>query len=330
MLFRSHENAILKADHPDSDFMLRSESPAFIKLLSAAQKVAKTEANVLLLGESGVGKEVLARFIHKCSNRQDQVFMPINCFSFSDTMIEAELFGHEKGAFTGATDSRVGRFEAAHNGTLFLDEIGDMPLNFQIKLLRSIENKEIERIGSNRAIKTDFRLISATNKELEHAVTGKLFREDLFYRINTITLTIPPLRERKEDLPLLIDFFLKAINREMKKTCMSMDEQVIQTLMKYHYPGNVRELKNIIERLVVFSEGPVIRLDDLLSNPILPFDEVQMDDDASDTALRSVRHYAEKNHILKIMEQTHGNIDLAAKLLEISTRQLYNKLNLFK
>lgn len=324
------ENVKLKADHPHSEYMLQSKSPSFMKLLTSAQKVAKTEANVLLLGESGVGKEVLARFIHHSSNRQDQVFMPVNCFSFSDSMFEAELFGHEKGAFTGATEARVGRFEAAHNGTLFLDEIGDLPHNFQVKLLRSIENKEIERIGSNRSVKTDFRLISATNKNLESAVTDKSFREDLFYRLNTITLVIPPLRERKEDLPLLIDFFLKSISHDMKKKIMTMDEHVIDKLVRYHYPGNVRELKNIVERLVVFSDGPVITMDDLMSNPVLPLDEIDLDEDTSDTALRRIRLAAEKQHIQKIMAQTHDNVELAAKLLEISTRQLYNKLGQFK
>lgn len=325
-----HENAILKADHPSSEYMLSSKSPSFMKLLSSAQKVAKTEANVLLLGESGVGKEVVARFIHQSSQRQDQVFMPVNCFSFSDSMFEAELFGHEKGAFTGATDSRVGRFEAAHNGTLFLDEIGDLPHNFQVKLLRSIENKEIERIGSNRRVKTDFRLISATNKNLEHAVLDKTFREDLFYRLNTITLHIPPLRERKDDLPLLIDFFLRTINRDMKKNIVGIDDQVLEKLMRYHYPGNVRELKNVVERLIVFSEGPIITLEDLMSNPVLPFDDFIDESDTSEIALRSVRYVAERQHILKIMDQTHGNVELAAKLLEISTRQLYNKLGQYK
>lgn len=324
------ENVKLKADHPNLEYMLSSKSPSFMKLLTSAQKVAKTEANVLLLGESGVGKEVLARFIHHSSNRQDQVFIPVNCFSFSDSMFEAELFGHEKGAFTGATDARVGRFEAAHNGTLFLDEIGDLPHNFQVKLLRSIENKEIERIGSNRSVKTDFRLISATNKNLENAVFDKTFREDLFYRLNTITLVIPPLRERKEDLPLLIDFFLRAISRDMKKNILAMDEQVKEKLVRYHYPGNVRELKNIVERLVVFSDGPTITMDDLMSNPILPLEEIDLDEDTSETALRRIRHIAEKQHIEKIMAQTHDNVELAAKLLEISTRQLYNKLGQFK
>ncbi len=327
------ENVALKTEHASSGYMLKSLSPKFLKVLHAAHKVAQTEVNVLILGESGVGKEVLARYIHQSSQRSEGIFMPVNCYAFSETMIEAELYGHEKGAFTGANELRIGRFEAADNGTLFLDEIGEMPLSSQIKLLRNIENKEIERIGSNKTIRTDFRLICATNKDLKNAIEARTFREDLYYRINTIVLVIPPLRERKEDLPLMIQHFLEVINKDMKTRITGLDDEVMQVLIQYDYPGNVRELKNVIERLLVFSEGPIITMDDLLAHPVIPIGSspiMSSDTMPEDQSLKAVRNKVEREHIEAVYRQMHGNIELTAKILDISPRQVYNKLNAFK
>jgi|GEM_PF-456813 len=329
----NRENVALKTEHASTEPMLKTLSPKFQKVLQASHKVAQTEANVLILGESGVGKEVLARYIHQSSQRREGIFMPVNCYAFSETMFEAELYGHEKGAFTGASELRIGRFEAADNGTLFLDEIGEMPLSSQIKLLRNIENKEIERIGSNKTIRTDFRLICATNKNLLQAIESRSFREDLYYRINTIVILIPPLRERKEDLPLMIQYFLEVINKDMKTHITGIDDDVLQALMQYDYPGNVRELKNVIERLLVFSEGPIITIDDLMAHPVIPIGIAPSKVSTilnGDQSLRAVRNKVEREHIEAVFEQMHGNIELTAKVLDISARQVYNKLNAYK
>jgi two-component system response regulator HydG len=328
------ENRILKSDGQHIPFMVETKSATFLKVLESARKVARTDVNVMLLGESGVGKEVIARYIHRVSGRSGGVFMPVNCYAFSDSMIEAELYGHEKGAFTGAQELRIGRFEAAHQGTLFLDEVGDIPLSVQIKLLRNIENKEIQRIGSNKSIHTDFRLISATHKNLEDAISSHQFREDLYYRMNTVVLDIPPLRERKEDIPLLVDYFLKRSNHEMKKQVKDMDDKVLEALVRYDYPGNIRELKNIIERLLVFAEGDQINYDDILKHPILPAtvgamnvsENFRGNSNASSMTLKDVRESAENKHIMNVFKLCEKNVEETAKVLDISVRQLYNRL----
>ena len=206
------ENRYL-AESSDNEKYLKTENREFREVLDICRKAAESDINVLILGESGVGKEVLARYIHEQSRRKKNHFIPVNCQVFGEGTLESELFGHEKGAFTGAAEKRIGRFEASNGGTLFLDEIGDIPMSLQGKILRVLENKEIERVGSNKAIDLDFRLISATNKNIEEEIKEGIFREDLLYRINTLTVTIPPLRERKEDLPKLIEFFVRKICR---------------------------------------------------------------------------------------------------------------------
>lgn len=211
---------LLHQNTMSADFFLESKSPLLQEVLHTCQKAANSDINVLILGESGVGKEVFANYIHRMSDRQNEHFIPVNCQVFGDGTVESELFGHEKGAFTGATDRRIGRFEEANYGTLFLDEIGDLPKNIQGKLLRVLENRSVERVGSNKSIDLDIRLISATNKNLHDEIENGNFREDLLYRINTLTITIPPLRHRKEDLPDLITFFLNKIGQEQKKKSM--------------------------------------------------------------------------------------------------------------
>lgn len=318
----SDENNLLRQTFGQSEFVLSSRSPKFQKTVKFAEKVAETDSNVLILGESGVGKEVIARYIHLCSNRNKEIFMPVNCYSFSDSLLESELYGHEKGAFTGSVAMRKGRFEAADKGTLFLDEIGDIPQTTQTKILRNIENKEIERIGSNQVIKTDFRLISATNKNLKEAIVDRQFREDLYYRISTVIIEIPPLRERIEDLPILIEYFFDKAQKELKKRVDVVDPELMKVLMAYEYPGNVRELKNIIERLVVLAENGRVSLEDVQHYDVFS----SKTQDESITSLKAIRQNAERNHIVKMLEQNDYDMDRTAKLLKISSRQLYNKV----
>lgn len=322
----SRENARLKNTTFIQEYVLESKNAKFQSIIKYAEKVAITDANVLILGESGVGKEILARYIHDYSQRKPEVFMAVNCFSFSESMLEAELYGHEKGSFTGSTQTRIGRFEASHMGTLFLDEVADIPLSAQTKMLRNIERKEIERIGSNKTIKVDFRLIAATNKSLKEEMALRNFREDLYYRISTVVLEIPPLRERKEDLPLLIDYFLSKARKELKKNVTKVDESLMHILMNYNYPGNVRELKNIMERLVVLSEGDTIRLED-----VSPYDIFSVKPKTSvGKSLKAIRQTAEQAHIFNVLQASDYNIEKTAMVLEISVRQLYNKMKEYK
>ncbi|MEA4986928.1 MAG: sigma-54 dependent transcriptional regulator [Anaerovorax sp.] len=321
----SDQNLILKDEIDRTDYVLISKCPLFQKVVDYSEKAAKTDVNVLILGESGVGKEVIARHIHKCSERRNEIFMSVNCHSFSDSMLEAELYGHEKGAFTGSQYMRKGRFEAADKGTLFLDEIGDIPLETQVKILRNIENKEIERIGSNKTIKTDFRLISATNKNLNKEILNSRFREDLFYRISTVIIEIPPLRQRKEDLQMMIDYFLDKAKKDLKKNIESIDDKLLDVLLNYDYPGNVRELKNIIERMVVIAENNTLSFKDISQYDIFS----KFDIETGMLSLKEVRQNAERAHIIKILESNHFDIDMAANVLQITSRQLYNKINLY-
>lgn len=321
-----NDNNILRAKYENIKFMLETKNKEFKRVLDIARKAANSNCNILILGESGVGKEVLAQYIHKCSDRKHGHFIPVNCHVFSDGLLESELFGHEKGAFTGALKSRKGRFEAAHGGTLFLDEVGDIPLSTQTKLLRAIETKTIERLGSNRPIEVDFRLISATNKNLYNEISKNNFREDLFYRISTITIEIPPLRDRKEDLPMLIDFFISKSESDLKKKIIKVEDGVMSFLLSYDYPGNIRELKNIIERLVVLSEDGIIREMDL------PRCQRRLKDDAIYDInvirpLKEVKKELEALYIEKALIKCNYNISETARKLDISRRQLFNKIN---
>ena len=323
----SFENSILKTQNTQLDAMLHTKNHAFANVLELANRVAQTDANVLILGESGVGKEIITKYIHQQSMRKTEILVSVNCHSLSESLLEAELYGHEKGAFTGSTQMRIGRFEAAAGGTLFLDEIGDIPLSTQIKLLRNIESKEITRIGSNTPINVDFRLVCATNRDLQQEIEDKLFREDLYYRISTVTIQIPPLRERKEDLPLLIEFFLKKSQLELKKEISHMDESLMALLMAYDYPGNIRELKNIIERLIVMAKGKVLTLEDAEKYSILPKPAQTLSSAKVDNqSLKEIRAAAEKKHIEEILCANHNDMEKSAEILQISSRQLYNKV----
>lgn len=319
LIFNNHS---IKNELMKFNYLLLTNNKKFKDILKIAEKAAISNSNILILGESGTGKEVIAKYIHQCSLRTDENFVPVNCQVFSDGLLESELFGHEKGAFTGAIEKRIGRFEEADKGTLFLDEIGEIHPNIQVKLLRALENRSIERIGSNKKIEIDLRLIGATNRNLYKKITEGEFREDLLYRINTITIEIPPLRERKEDIPDFIDFFLNMFKNEMKKTIENVEDGLMETLMNYDYPGNIRELKNIIERLVVLCDNNILSKKDL---PLLS-GKNNIHTNLNLRTLKDVRQYAEKNHIRQVLTNCGNNITEAAKILDISRRQLYNKL----
>lgn len=313
------ENRILKNQSSSEDYYLKTNNPRFAQILNVCEKAAESSINVLLTGESGTGKEVLAHYIHDHSDRSHEPFIPVNCQAFSEGMIESELFGHEKGAFTGAISQRIGRFEEANHGTIFLDEIGDLPEATQGKLLRTLENHTIERVGSNRTIALDIRLISATNKDLNQEIADKKFREDLFYRINTLTITIPPLRERREDIPDLIDYFIAKIQKEQKKIIHAISPDVIRRLTNYNYPGNIRELKNILERLVVLSENGTI----CSTATVFP-EAVQWHESPKGMNLRDARDLFEQDYIRSALVENNGKIGKTAESLGISTRQLHN------
>jgi len=236
------------------------ESPAFQAVLRGIQVVAPTDATVLIQGETGTGKELVARALHDLSGRNQRSFIKVNCAAIPATLLESELFGHEKGSFTGAFAQKIGRFELAHQGTLFLDEIGEIPLELQSKLLRAIQEQELERLGGNRTIKVDARLIAATNRNLKQMVDEGKFRSDLYYRLHVFPLTVPPLRERREDIPLLIRYFTQKHARRMNRPIQSIPTAAIEALTNYEWPGNIRELQNLIERSVILSSGSVLQL----------------------------------------------------------------------
>ncbi|SKC89284.1 sigma-54-dependent transcriptional regulator [Maledivibacter halophilus] len=295
-----------------------SKNKAFIKALEMAKKAARSNVNILLLGESGVGKEVFARYIHHESKRYDKSFVAVNCHALQENILESELFGHCKGAFTGADTNRIGRFELAHEGTLFLDEIADTPLSAQIKLLRVLDLKKIERMGSNASIDVDFRLITATNKNLQPLIDSGEFREDFYYRISSIVLEIPPLRKRPEDIQDLVMDFIERSSKEMGVPTCKVSEDVIEILKNYDFPGNIRELKNIVDRLVVFSDGDIIKPEDL---PARFFDAK-----AAPKTLKEIRQMSEKEYIQKVLNENNNRMGISAGILGITRRQLTNKV----
>src|SRR5208337_3289967 len=260
-----HENMVLKEALKDR---MKSENIVYAsekmhEIVSLIVRVAKTDSTCLVRGESGVGKEIVANLVHGLSERSQQALVKVNCSAIPDTLLESELFGYERGAFTGAYQKKLGKFEVANKGTIFLDEIGDVPLSLQPKLLRVLQEREIERLGGLHPIKVDVRIVAATNKNLEEEVKLGRFREDLFYRLNIVQIEIPPLRERKEDIPLFLDFFLKQFNRRHRKTVKGYAREARDALIKHDYPGNVRELENMVERAVVLARGEYITREDL-------------------------------------------------------------------
>ena len=288
----------IKLEHNFADIL--SHSDAMKQVLHKVEQVAATDATVLILGETGTGKELLARAVHALSPRQDRPLVKVNCAALPANLIESELFGHEKGAFTGAVSRRTGRFELAHGGTIFLDEIGDLPLELQAKLLRVLQEGELERLGDSRTIQVNVRVIAATNRDLEHAIADGTFREDLYYRLNVFPLVLPPLRERIDDIPLLASHFVTQYGTKLGKRIERISQRVMGTLQAYAWPGNVRELENIIERAVILTSGPTLELDEsLLARP------------RGHAAMPSGRTLqdVEREYILQVLEETAWRIE---------------------
>lgn len=299
--------------------MIIGHSPIMLKLIKVVTKVARTDANILITGENGTGKEMLAREIHRLSLRSRRALVSVDMGAVSESLFESELFGHERGAFTDARESRAGKFEAADGGTLFLDEIGNLPLSLQAKLLAALQNREVTRLGSNRKIQVDIRLIAATNRNLPEMVAQSLFREDLFYRINTIQIEIPPLRNRREDISLFVDYFLKKYTNLYKRTGITFHPQALEKLERYDWPGNIRELQHTIEKTVILAEKNVIRASDLFIQPgcASSYNEVPN--------LGEV----ERQAIQAAITQNEGNLTAAAEQLGVSRQTLYNKMKRF-
>lgn len=306
--------------------MLITQNQQMEKLLLQAAKVASLNSSVLILGESGSGKELIARYIHEHSLRKEERFLAVNCGSMPGELLESEFFGHEAGAFTGATESRIGLFELASDGTLFLDEIANMPPALQMKLLRTLQEGEVRRLGSTDLQKVNTRVISATNCDLSKAIRQGNFREDLYFRLGVITLEVPPLRERKDDISLLTTYFLKSFAQEFEKNVPRLSAEARQLLENYAWPGNVRELENAIERAMIFSNGPMLEASDfdLQTNSSASFNaaEALSLSALSDAAAKS----AEIEAICKVLGQTNWNKSRAAKVLGVSYKTLLNKV----
>jgi transcriptional regulator with GAF, ATPase, and Fis domain len=274
------------------------ESMTLKKVLKQVETVARTDATVLILGETGTGKELIARAIHQLSSRKSRSLVKLNCAAIPAGLLESELFGHEKGAFTGAISQKIGRLELANQGTLFLDEIGDLSLELQPKILRALQEREIERLGGERAIPVDVRLIAATNQDLEKMVAGRQFRSDLYYRLRVFPITIPPLRDRREDIPLLVRYFVDKHARRMNRRITTIPPNVMEALSRGDWPGNVRELENFLERAVILSNGPVLRVP---LSELRVSEETSVEDDASLEA-------AERGHVLRVLREAKGMI----------------------
>ena len=337
-------------------FRLVGQAPAIRQIYAVVEKVASTPSTVLITGESGVGKELIARALHENSSRRGCPFIKINCAAIPKTLMESELFGYDKGAFTGAVGAKPGRFELAHGGTLFLDEIGEIPIEMQVKLLRVLQESEFERVGGIKTIKVDVRLVTATNRDLMQEIAAGAFREDLFYRLNVVPIHIPPLRDRREDIPLLVEHFIAKFNDRLKKQILEIMPEAVERLVSYNWPGNIRELENLMERTMLFCEGPLIRLSDLPSEvtvglaglavapwsppaaataaggargsqPGMPAEEAAgLAPSSLKEAVRAETERVERELIQKALDETGGNVTQAARKLKISRKSLQTKM----
>jgi two-component system response regulator PilR (NtrC family) len=298
------------------------ESPAMMRVLETIYKVAKTKSSILVTGESGTGKEMVAHAIHSLSESFPGRFVAVNCSAIPEGLIESELFGHKKGSFTSAVEDKKGLFEAAQEGTLFLDEIGYMPLSCQVKLLRAVEERRITPVGSTESIPIELRIIAATNKMLLNEISAGHFREDLYYRLNVVGVHLPPLRERREDIPKLVQHFIEKYNGQMGKNCASVSEGAMNVLMNYEWKGNIRELQNVIERAIIFAESDTIDVPDIglvsASTPTSESQEMGLQD--------AIRSY-EKEYILRMLKKHNGDKAQAAQELEIGVSTLYRKIS---
>ncbi|WP_432823914.1 sigma-54-dependent transcriptional regulator [Trichloromonas sp.] len=327
----TRENELLRKNLAEKGIASKQiiyQSEAMGRAINLASRVAASDATVLIEGESGTGKELIARLIHQLSPRSSQPRVTVNCMALPETLLESELFGHEKGAFTGATQSRIGRFEEADGSTLFLDEIGDLSPAIQVKLLRFLQEHEFQRLGSNRTLHSDARIITATNRSLPECISKGTFREDLYYRLNVVSIRLPSLRERKEDLPLLTEHFLKKSANRYRKQVVEFSAEARDQLMAYDYPGNVRELENIIERAVVITDGPVV------TPAELPFHsggaEFQPNPVSSDGTLGAAVERVERQMIRQALREHKNNKSRAAEQLGISERVLRYKVKRLK
>jgi DNA-binding NtrC family response regulator len=330
------ENLVLK-----EELAVRRGAPQIVgedlslrKVFASLQRAAATDATVLLEGESGTGKELFARSLHALSPRAEAPFVAINCAAIPENLLETELFGYEKGAFTGAAARKPGKFEMAHRGTLFLDEIGDLPFPLQAKILRALEEKRFERVGGTSAVQVDVRLVAATNKGLKAAVASKRFREDLYFRLSVFPITVPPLRERQGDIPVLARYFVDRFCRDMKKKPLVISPEAMAELQTYRWPGNVRELQNCIERAVILAEGEAIFPRHLnlsfaaplqSETPVSPWEQMDLSGTLAE-ATRRVMREAEKFKIEMVLLEAQGNKGRAAELLQISYKMLLAKL----
>ncbi|HEX9756854.1 MAG TPA: sigma-54 dependent transcriptional regulator [Nitrospiria bacterium] len=304
------------------------KSPPMVQLFENIQKVSQSHSTVLLLGESGTGKELFARAIHYLSPRKDGPFVAVNCAAIPRELLETEFFGHERGAFTGAVGKKMGKFELADKGTIFMDEIGDLDLSLQAKLLRVLEGSEFTRVGGTTRLKMDVRVVAATNKQLQPMVSKNTFREDLYYRLSVFPLIIPPLRERREDIPALVEHFLNYYSRETKKEIMGMTPDGLKKLMNHPWTGNVRELQNCIERAVILTEGKQIGLNHLGLNENRSeqnFTEIPFEGTLQQASAAATR-YVESQMIRKVLKDTGGNKTKAAEILQVSYKTLLTKI----
>ena len=328
----------------ESKYEIVGQSPALRGVLEAVKRAAPTNATVLLLGESGVGKELVARTIHRNSARAGQRFVQVNCAAIPEELIESELFGHEKGSFTGATEKQIGKFEQADRGTIFLDEVGDMSQKTQAKVLRVLQEQEVERLGSARTIKVDVRVIAATNKNLEEAIARGEFREDLYFRLNVIPILVPPLRDRREDIPLLVHHFARLTSEEHNLRPKRFDGPALDALQRYRWRGNIRELRNTIERLMIMSPGEAVRAEDLPMEirageatpaPVrngaaaAPSDSEPRASAAPPPAAATLREFkdaAERAYLVQKLRENNWNISKTAEIIDTPRSNLYKKL----
>jgi two-component system response regulator AtoC len=313
-------------------------SPGITDLYAVLERVADTPTTVMITGESGTGKELVARALHEHSSRKDKPFIKVNCAAIPKELIESELFGYERGAFTGAVASKPGRFELANSGTLFLDEVGEIPIEMQVKLLRALQESEFERVGGIKTIRVDVRLVAATNRDLKKLLAGGTFREDLFYRLNVVPIRLPALRERTSDIPLLVEHFLTKFNERLKKSVQGVEPEASEALVAYPWPGNIRELENVIERAVLFCDTQKLRASDLspeirgipaMANVPMPEADLQValaGEGGLKEHVKVAMSRLERELVSRALQQTSGNVTHAARLLKISRKGLQLKM----
>ena len=317
-LVRENELLRRRIGGENENQMIVGESKVMRELLTLADKVAPTDSTILILGESGTGKEIIARAIHQKSKRAAQEFVPIDCTSLVETLLESELFGHVKGSFTGAVQTKHGYFELAHGGTMFFDEVGNLPMSIQAKLLRVLQSRQFSPVGSTRPLSADVRILAATNQDLEKLIANSRFREDLFYRLNVVPISLPPLRRRVEDIMLLAEYFVERFNRRRAEPIRSIADEAVAVMQNYPWPGNVRELENTIERALILQEG------DVLSVKSMPIQLSRRENHNYDRPL--ALDEIERRHLAMVLELTGQNRSQAAKLLRIDRKTLYNKI----